>query len=65
MSIKFEIFALCKLFNDLWIFMNIVSKIPYGIHGDTNKRASDANYDPVQMDMSEVQWNWMFAHVCL
>ncbi|XP_017754272.1 PREDICTED: arginine/serine-rich coiled-coil protein 2 isoform X3 [Eufriesea mexicana] len=23
------------------------------MHGDTNKRASDANYDPVQMDMSE------------
>ena len=44
--------------------MNIVSKIPYGMHGDTNKQASDANYDPVQMDMSEVQWNWMFAHVC-
>lgn len=35
--------------------MNNVSKIPYGMHGDTNKRASDANYDPVQMDMSEVQ----------
>ena len=35
--------------------MNIVSKIPYGMHGDTSKRASDANYDPVQMDMSEVQ----------
>lgn len=35
--------------------MNIVSKIPYGMHGDTNKQASDANYDPVQMDMSEVQ----------
>ncbi|CAL7939108.1 unnamed protein product [Xylocopa violacea] len=29
------------------------SKIPYGMHGDTSKRASDANYDPVQMDMSE------------
>ncbi|CAK9811872.1 Arginine/serine-rich coiled-coil protein 2 [Anthophora plagiata] len=28
-------------------------KIPYGMHGDTSKRASDANYDPVQMDMSE------------
>lgn len=23
---------------------------------EANRRASDANYDPVQMDMSEVQW---------
>ncbi|XP_076625662.1 uncharacterized protein LOC143344016 [Colletes latitarsis] len=28
-------------------------KMPYEIHSDASKRASDANYDPVQMDMSE------------
>ena len=30
--------------------------MPYPGRGDIpNRRASDANYDPVQMDMSEVQ----------
>ncbi|XP_033329470.1 uncharacterized protein LOC117222083 [Megalopta genalis] len=29
------------------------SKMPYETHNDASKRASDANYDPVQMDMSE------------
>lgn len=46
------------LVNHLTVYLEYcVLKIPYGMHGDTNKRASDANYDPVQMDMSEVQWN--------
>lgn len=39
----------CTIYPECSVF-----KIPFqGQHG-TNRRASDANYDPVQMDMSEV-----------
>lgn len=45
----------CGLNQLILCLEHCVSKMPYEMLGDVSKRASDANYDPVQMDMSEVQ----------